>query len=147
MKLQDILLIGAGVYILSQYVAGYAAKNFTVKSAKLRISNLTVTGVDGQVIMSVQNTTPAPVPIQSIAGEILYSGTPVASYVVNQPFTIEAESTTTLPPIAFSVPFLGLSRAITQAIATGDWATYATIRGIARAGGVNIPFSYPLSPF
>lgn len=147
MKMQDILLIGAGIYILGQYLSGYAAKNFAVKSAKLRVSRLTVEGIEGQVIMSVENATPAPVPIQSITGEILYTGSPVASFVSPESFEIAANAVTQLPPILFSVPFLGLSRAAINAISTGQWATFATIRGIARTGGVNIPFSYPLSPF
>lgn len=147
MKLQDILLIGAGAYLLSQYAAGYAAKNFAVRSAKLRIGAITPTGLEGQVIMSVENSTPAAVPIQSIMGEILYSGTAIANFVVPEPFRLDSNAVTQLPPISFSVPFTGLSRAVIDAIATGNWATYATVRGIARAAGVNIPFSYPLSPF
>lgn len=147
MNLKDLLLPAILVYIIGKAAAGYAYKNFELASAKLRLGRLEPGGLNGRVLISVKNSTPAPVSIQAITGEVLYNNSPIASFISTQPFTIAANSTTQIPDIAFFIPFEGLTTTIIQAITSGQWQTFATLKGVARAAGLNIPFSYPLTPF
>jgi len=145
-KLKDVGLIAAGLYLASKAFAAYAYDNFQVISAKIKLQQPTYQGLTGKVVLTIENKTEIPVTVQSLSGRVLYNNSPLAQYLVSQSFTIQPNSQTS-QDISFFVPYADLSNTLTSAITSGQFSTFATIEGAAKVGGVVIPFSYPLSPF
>lgn len=145
LNIKDLALIGGGLYILGKVAGNYAYERFSLKGARVKFGNLNWEGVSGQIFLEIENQTAVPVTIQSIAGQVKYTGISVANYNITAPFTIQPNGST-VQAVSFFIPYEGVATTVSNAIATGEFSTYALIEGVARVAGVNIPFSYPLSP-
>lgn len=137
------LLLGG--YLLIQHLSSRVAENFSVKKARLSFGSPSFDGVGGLLTMHVQNSTPLPVPVSHVEGLVSYSGQQIASFVNSEGFTVQPNGETAIQ-IPFFVPYDGLSAAIVNAIASGQFSTYAVVSGSARIKGVNIPFTQAISP-
>lgn len=145
LNIKDWLLIAAGLYLAGKAIGGYAYKNFSFVSARIKMGALNYNGANGDIFLRIRNNTPAAIPIESIVGSLFYSGQQVAQFSQLSPFAIPANAQTEIQ-LGFFVPYQGVSSAITNAIASGQLQTFATAKGMARSAGVNIPFEQPISP-
>jgi hypothetical protein len=70
---------------------------------------------------------------------MLFWGTnPLAQVIINQEVTIAGNATTEIPVNVF-IPFANLGTQLVNIISAGDWLAGAKIKGLLRAGGVNVP--------
>lgn len=146
MDAKNMLLWAGAAYLAFQAIAGYAYKNFTLKKTSVKLGQLNLNGLPGKVFLYIENTTPAAITLQSVIGELLYNNTRIAAYSKLTPVTLAPNATTPIE-LDFFVAYQDVTAAITGAIASGAFQTFATAKGIIRSAGVNIPFDMPISPF
>lgn len=146
LQIKDVLIYAGIAYLASKYLANYAYDNFILQKTRLKFGQMNLNGINGKVFLTVENKTAIPVHIQSVVGELLYSGNKIADFSELSGFTI-AEKTTSEIDINFFIPYNTLSSSLSNIIASKQFLTYATIKGVARSANINIPFDMPVSPF
>lgn len=139
------LLIGGVGYLLVKYLGGYAYQNISFGMPKVRFGQPNLNGINATLSMPITNKTAVSIPIDSIIGSVLYSGQPIAQFSQIQPFQIPDGKTTTVE-IGVYIPFQGAAQSLVNIIASGNFSTYAVLKGTVRSAGVNIPFEQSVSP-
>ena len=135
--------LGAIAYIILTNLGGWLAQKISIGSIKVKLGSTTAMGQNMTLYIPVINSAPVSYPFEGFQGLLRWGQNPLAQILINQPITITASDTTTIPVQIF-VPFANLGTQLIDIIASGNWLAGATIQGTLRAGGMNVPISQPI---
>jgi len=90
--------------------------------------------------MTITNPTNSTLKIQNITGDIVYNGTSIGRYSVNQPFSISAQQNTQVPILA-NVSNTGLLSGLVNMLIRGDRPTLK-LDGLINTSLGSIPYDY-----
>ena len=131
-------LIGIGIYLALQKGVSFVASQFAVLTPRINFTNITFNGVQANVIVPIQNNTPASVPVQSLQGVIKYGNQVLSNVNLKQPTTIGANSTVDLT-IDFYIDYAIVGGGIINIINSGNYVSNFFFEGQAVVGGLVIP--------
>lgn len=125
-------------YIVFTNLGGWLAQKIEVGAIKMKLGATTPSGQNITLQIPVINKSPVSYPLEAFRGLLQWGENPLAQVFINNPVTITGNSTTTIP-VAVFVPFANLGSQLVDIISQGNWLAGANIKGMLRAGGVNVP--------
>ena len=133
-------LIGVGLYLALQKGAGFIAQQFQVLTPRINFQNPTFQGIQADVIVPIQNNTPASVPLDSLVGVVKYGTQALASVNINQAITIDANTTIDIP-IDFDINYAQVGSSLINIINGGNYSSNFIFQGQAVVAGIVIPIN------
>lgn len=130
--------LAALVYVILLQAGSWLSQKISVGAIKMQLGQTTPSGQQITLQIPVANTAPVAYPLEAFHGVLQWGANPLAQVIISNPVTIAANSTTTIPVSVF-VPFANLGTQIVNIIQQGNWLAGANIKGMLRAGGINVP--------
>jgi len=130
--------LAALAYVIIQNLGGWLSKKVSVGPIKMQMGPTSPSGQQITLHIPVINSAPVSYPLEAFQGVLRWGENAIANVVISQAVTIAANTTTTIPVSVF-VPFANLATQIVDIIQQGNWMSGANIKGMLRAGGLNVP--------
>ena len=130
--------IAALAYVVLSNLGSWLSQKISVGAIKMQMGSTSPSGQQITLQIPVVNQAPVSYPLEAFQGVLQWGENPLANVIISTPVTISANSTTTIPVGVF-VPFANLGTQIVDIIQEGNWLAGANIKGMLRAGGINVP--------
>ena len=130
--------IAALFYVIATNLGGWLTSKISIGSIKMKLGQTSPTGQSLTLFIPVKNSAPVSYPLESFQGMLFWGNNPLAQVIINEEVTITGNATTEIPVNVF-IPFANLGTQLVNIISAGDWLAGAKIKGLLRAGGVNVP--------
>lgn len=141
LKLAGIVGIG---YLLFNALSSAVSSRFSFGATRIRLGNLSPTGVQVTVTQPVSNTNPISFPLDTMNFQILYGENLLTTLTLPAPVTVEANGTTNLEFDSF-LDFSNLTGSVAAIIASGQFLQALRVKGYAVSSGIIIPFEHTVT--
>lgn len=130
--------IAALAYVVLTNIGSWLSQKISIGAIKMQLGQTSPSGQQITLQIPVINKAPVSYPLEAFQGLLQWGENPLANIIISNPVTIAASNTTTIPVSVF-VPFANLGTQIVDIIQQGNWLAGANIKGVLRAGGINVP--------
>lgn len=133
-------LIGVGIYLALQRGVGFIAQQFQILTPRINFDDPTFQGIKADVILPVQNNTPVTVTLNSLVGVVRYGSQVLANVYINQPISINANSTVDIT-IDFNINYAQVGSSLVNIINSGNYLSNFIFEGQAQVEGIVLPIN------